>query len=69
MPREFEERGIFFADVVENPDRSIAFTMETDDAASGAAELPLQRLHAADRRVEVLLEKLRKDFHRWRSES
>ena len=37
--------------------------MQANDAASGATELPLQRLHTDDRRMEIVLEEFRKNFH------
>src|SRR5439155_1536587 len=40
---EFKEGGIFFADAVENADRTVFFVDEPDDFASGAAEFGLQR--------------------------
>jgi len=55
---EFKEGGIFFADAVENADRTVFFVDEPDDFASGAAEFALQRQNALWRRVEMLLEEL-----------
>jgi len=55
---EFEEGGIFFADAVENADRTVFFVDEPDDFSARAAEFALQRQDALWRRVEVLLEEV-----------
>jgi hypothetical protein len=63
MPGESEEGGILLANVVKDADGGGAVGGEADDVASGAAELSLQGLHAAGRRVEVLFEKFLEDVH------
>ena len=63
MPREFEERGVLFAHIVENADRADSFRRQPDDLAPRAAELPLQRLHLRNRQVEVLLKKFLENIH------
>ena len=65
MPREFEERNILFAHVVENADRGVLVVRQPHDIAARAAELPLQRLHPGRRRVEVLLKKLFENGHEY----
>ena len=63
MPGEFEESGVLFAHIVEDADGAGLFAGQSDDLAPGAAELPLQRLHLRDRRVEMLLEEMVENVH------
>ena len=59
---EFEEGGVFFADVVENADGTVFFIGQPDDFAAGTAEFALERDYALGRRVEMLLEELFENF-------
>ena len=63
MPREFEECGVLFPNVVQDSNRTEFVVGEPDDIATGAAELALQRLHALGRRVEMLLKEFLENVH------
>src|SRR5579864_6033807 len=64
MSRESEERSVFFAHAVENSYRAIPFVGKTNDLASGAAKLALQRLHPRRWRVKMLLKQPLKNVHK-----
>ena len=49
MSGKFEKGDVFFAHVVEDADGGGLFAGETDDVASGAAEIALQRLDVLGR--------------------
>ncbi len=56
MPREFEERDVLLAHIVQNSDGGDLPARQPYNFAPRAAELPLQRLHLLHRHPEVLLE-------------
>src|SRR5436305_84366 len=63
VARELKERAILLAHVVQNADGGDVLASETDDLASRAAKLPLQRLHLQNRRVEMLFEEFLEYVH------
>src|SRR5215472_15649783 len=63
VAREFDEGDVFLANVVENADCARPLTDETNDAASGAAELALQGIGAQRGEMKEPLEQLGKDIH------
>jgi hypothetical protein len=63
MPREFEERDVLFAHVVQNSDGGDLPARQPYNFAPRAAELPLQRLHLLHRYPEVLLEETVENVH------
>jgi hypothetical protein len=63
MTGELDERQVFLADVMENANRARVLAEDSDDEPSGATELPLQRFHALNRRLEVLFIKSFENIH------
>jgi hypothetical protein len=60
---EGEERGVFFAHAVQNPDGALLSVGEADDFASRAAQLALQLDDARRWVVKVLLEEGVENVH------
>jgi len=63
VPREFQERFVFFAHIIENPNGAGFPSAEPDNPAPRAAELALQRLHALDGRMKMLFEEFFENIH------
>src|SRR6202158_2083283 len=55
VPGKFEEGNILFAHVIQDANGADFFAGQPDDLATRTAELPLQRLHPLDWRVDMLL--------------
>ena len=46
MPGKFEKRDVFFAHVIQNANRAVAFAGEADDLSPRTAELAVERLNS-----------------------
>ena len=55
---EFEEGGVFFADVVKDADGAVLIVGQANDLAAGTAEFALERKDVLGRGVKVLFEEL-----------
>src|SRR4029077_4629233 len=64
VPGEFKKRHIFFPHVIQNANCAVIAAFKPDDRAPRASKLPLQRLHALHRRMEMPPEKTFKHFNR-----
>jgi hypothetical protein len=60
---EFYERGVFFANAMQNSDHTDFIAGQPDDAAPRPPEFALQWLYVFDGRMEMLLKKSFEDVH------
>ena len=63
MLGELQEGDVFFAHVVQNPDRALLPGGKPDNIPSRAAELALKRLYLRGRRVKMLLKQFLQNVH------
>jgi hypothetical protein len=60
---EFEKCDVFFADAVKDANGADFSVSQSEDIASGPAELALEGLYTLDRSVEMLFEKPLENVH------
>ena len=63
VSRKFEDRRVLLADTIQNANCANPSARQPDNLPPRTAQLPLQRLHSLDRRMEVLLEELFENIH------
>src|SRR5581483_296613 len=63
MPGEFQKCDILFTNVVQDADRSVLATRQSENASPGSSEFPLKRLYTLHWLLEMLFEEMFERFH------